>query len=78
MCVYGKDTLYIVCVLGKQIYQKTWRVGEEICACLRDKVIRDLYWGPYFRREEGGAQGDKVCLFAVGVVCEVSVQEPHN
>ena len=25
-----------------------------------------------------GAQGDKVCLFAVGVVCEVSVREPHN
>ena len=25
-----------------------------------------------------GAPGDKVCLFAVGVVCEVSAREPHN
>ena len=29
-------------------------------------------------KEESGAHGDKVCLFAVGVVCEVSVREPHN
>ena len=27
---------------------------------------------------ESGAQGDKVCLFVVGVVCEVSAREPHN
>ena len=50
-CVYGKDTLYIVRVLGKERCQETWRVGKEMCACLRDKVIRDLYWGPDFRRE---------------------------
>ena len=30
------------------------------------------------QKDESGAQGDKVCLFAVGVVCEVSVREPHN
>ena len=24
-----------------------------MCACPRDKVIRDLYWGPDFRREGG-------------------------
>ena len=26
-------------------------MGEEMCACPRDKVIRDLYWGLDFRRE---------------------------
>ena len=33
-------------------------------------------WERY--KEESGAQGDKVCLFVVGVVCEVSAREPHN
>ena len=52
--MYGKDTLYIVHVLGKERCRETWRVGEEMCACPRDKVIRDLYWGPDFRRERRG------------------------
>ena len=53
-CLYEKDTLYIVRVLGKERCRETWRVGEEMCACPRDKVIGDLYWGPDFRREGGG------------------------
>ena len=52
--MYGKDTLYIVRVLGKERCRETYRVGEEMCACPRDKVI-ETYIGVRtdFRREGG-------------------------
>ena len=43
-CVYVKDTLYIVCVLGKERCRETWRVGEEMCACSRDKVMETYHY----------------------------------
>ena len=51
-CAYGKDTFYIVRVLGKERCRKTWRVGEEMCACPRDKVI-ETYVGVRTLQERG-------------------------
>ena len=42
----------------------------------REELGRVRMWER--EKEERGAQGDKVCLFVVGVVCEVSAREPHN
>ena len=56
-CVYGKDTLYIVRVLGKERCRETYRVGEEMCACPRNKVI-ETYIGVRTLEERGVFGGE--------------------
>ena len=54
---------------------------RELCKESRHICMQGRSWaGPHVGEieRESGAQGDKVCLFALGVVCEVSVREPHN
>ena len=52
LCVWERYTLHSACAWEREM-PGDLESGEDMCACLRDKVIRDLYWGPDFRREGG-------------------------